>query len=119
MLIKYGGFLLGIGLLIPAVTLAQSSTVYNGQTYTTVTQAGPSYGTDEKEQGSDRARHHRCGPPPGGDRKGPPPGGDQEDRPPPPPMDGNGRPPPPPDGCRPPPPRDQAGQFQESSQYPN
>ncbi|QEH97278.1 hypothetical protein [Gluconobacter thailandicus] len=104
MLIRYGEFLLAAALLIPAATLAQSTTVFNGQTYTTVTQAAPSYGEDENEHGSDHPQRHRCGPPPG-DRRGPPPNGEQMgDRPPPPPMDSSGRPPPLPDGCRPPPP---------------
>lgn len=121
MLIRYGEFLLAAGLLLPAATLAQSSTVYNGQTYTTVSQAAPSYGNDDKESGNDKAQDHRCGPPPDRDRRGPPPDNSQMgNRPPPPPMDDQAHRPPPPDGCRPPPPPENAsGTFDRDNQYPN
>ncbi|MBF0853346.1 hypothetical protein [Gluconobacter wancherniae] len=106
----------------PLPLLAQSTTVYNGQTYTTLSNASPAYtDTDKNERrGGDKA-HHRCGPPPGGFGHKPPQGmGNDRDRPPPPPMDSNGRLLPPPDGCRPPPPPESSsGKFEGPSQYPN
>ncbi|KXV24411.1 hypothetical protein AD937_11895 [Gluconobacter japonicus] len=53
MLIRYGEFLLEAGLLLPAATLTQSSTVYNRQNYITVIQAAPSYRNDDKGPGSE------------------------------------------------------------------
>ena len=106
----------------PFQAIAQGTTVYNGQTYTTLSTAAPSYSDPEKgERNGDGKSHHRCGPPPGGSDRGPPPGmEDDGNHPPPPPMDSNDRPLPPPDGCRPPPPPENAsGKFEGSNQYPN
>ncbi|MBS1037224.1 MULTISPECIES: hypothetical protein [Gluconobacter] len=107
---------------MPLPLSAQGTTVYNGQTYTTLSTSAPSYSDTEKSErnGGDKS-HHRCGPPPGGFGHKPPQGkGNDGGRPPPPPMDSNGRPLPPPDGCRPPPPpENSAGKFDGSSLYPN
>lgn len=108
--------------IMPLPLLAQGTTVYNGQTYTTLSTAAPSYNeTEQGDRRDDAKSHHRCGPPPGGFGHRPPPEMDKDgNRPPPPPMDSNGRPLPPPDGCRPPPPpENSSGKFEGSNQSPN